>query len=177
MGIGRAGFYTHDWVERLLFHARYVEGRHSATRIHPELQQLGVGDAIPMGGGAYAPVVELEPFGHLVAQETFVLRALPGDRTRFITRYSSTGFVEPAVRAIASDAPPLSRLLRFAVLHVPGVDLLVRGFDFFVSDPLHHYMETGLLQGIKQRAEGRLPSTEPPAFARPMTPASGGGRR
>jgi hypothetical protein len=35
MGIGRAGFYTHDWVERLMFHARYVDGRHSATRIHP----------------------------------------------------------------------------------------------------------------------------------------------
>jgi hypothetical protein len=35
MGIGRGGFYTHDWVERLLFHARYAEGRHSATRSIP----------------------------------------------------------------------------------------------------------------------------------------------
>ena len=52
MGIERGGFYTHDWFERLLFHARYVEGRHSATRIHPELQELKVGDLIPYGGGA-----------------------------------------------------------------------------------------------------------------------------
>jgi len=42
MGIERAGFYSHDWVERLLgrllsFDTRYVEGKHSATRIHPEL--------------------------------------------------------------------------------------------------------------------------------------------
>ena len=111
MGIGRAGFYTHDWVERLLFHARYVEGRHSATRIHPELQNLKVGDVIPMGAGAYAAVAEIEPFHHLVAQETFVLRPLPGDRTRLITRYSGMGFVEPAVRGLASDAPLLSRLL------------------------------------------------------------------
>jgi hypothetical protein len=99
-----------------------------------------------------------------------VLRPLPGGRTRLITRYSSSGFVEPAVRAIASDAPPLSRLLRFAVLHVPGADLLLRGFDFFVSDPLHHYMETGMLKGIKQRAEGRLSSMEPPASAQPVPP-------
>jgi hypothetical protein len=74
MGIGRAGSYTHDWVERLLFHARYVEGRHSATRIHPGLQNLKVGDVIPMGAGGYAAVSEIEPFHHLVAQETFVLR-------------------------------------------------------------------------------------------------------
>jgi hypothetical protein len=35
MGIGRAGFYTHEWVERLLGIGHYVEG-YSATRIHPE---------------------------------------------------------------------------------------------------------------------------------------------
>lgn len=28
-------------------------------------------------------------------------------------------------------------------------------FDFLVSDPLHHYMEAGMLTGIKARAEGR----------------------
>ena len=42
MGSGRADFYTHDWVERLLF-VTYGEG-HSAIRIHPEWQQLGGGD-------------------------------------------------------------------------------------------------------------------------------------
>jgi hypothetical protein len=36
------------------------------------------------------------------------------------------------------------------------VDLALRGFDFFVSDPLHHYMETGMLTGIKARAEGNV---------------------
>jgi hypothetical protein len=61
MGIGRAGFYTHDWVERLMFRARYVEGRHSATRIHPELPPLKAGDTVPMGGGVLAPVSEVEP--------------------------------------------------------------------------------------------------------------------
>jgi hypothetical protein len=39
------------------------------------------------------------------------------------------------------------------VLKVPGVDLLARALDFLVADPLHHYMETGMLEGIKSRAE------------------------
>jgi hypothetical protein len=154
MGIGRAGFYTHDWVERLLFRARYVEGTHSATRIHPEIPPLAVGDTVPMGAGAFAPVVEAEPYRHLVAQETYVLRPLPGNKTRLVARYRGAGFVSPAARAIRPDAGRLPRLLRFAVVHVPGVDLALRGFDLFVCDPLHHYMETGMLGGIKARAEG-----------------------
>ena len=155
MGIGRAGFYTHDWVERLMFRARYAEGRHSATRIHPEVPPLRVGDTVPMGAGAFATVSEVEQYRHLVAQETYVLRALMGNRTRLIARYRGMGFVSPAAHAIRPDAGRLPRLLRFAVLHVPGVDLALRGFDFFVSDPLHHYMETGMLTGIKARAEGK----------------------
>jgi hypothetical protein len=154
MGIRRAGFYTHDRVERLLFRASYVEGRHSATRIHPELQDLKPGDRIYMGGGAYAPVAEVEPNRHLVTFETFVLRPLPGSRTRLIARYRGDGFVEPAFRAVGPDAPPPLRLIGSAVRTVPGMDLLARGFDFFVSDPLHHYMDAGMLRGIKRRAEG-----------------------
>jgi hypothetical protein len=80
MGIGRAGFYTHDRVERLMFHARYAEGKHSATRIRPELQDLKAGDLVPYGAGAYVAVHELEPSRHLVAGEAFVLRPLPSAR-------------------------------------------------------------------------------------------------
>jgi hypothetical protein len=154
MGIGRAGFYSHHWVERLMFRARYVEGRHSATRIHPELPPLAVGDTVPMGAGAFATVSEVKPYRYLVAQETFVLRPLPGNKTRLITRYRGMGFVSPAVHAIRPDSGPVPRFIRFAISHVPGVDLAVRALDFFVADPLHHYMETGMLTGIKARAEG-----------------------
>ena len=153
MGIRRAGFYTHDRVERLLFRARYVEGRHSATRIHPELQDVKPGDRIYMGGGAYAPVTEVEPNRHLVTFETFVLRPLPGNRTRLIVRYRGNGFLQPAVHAIAPDASPPVRLIGFVVRHLPGGDLLARGFDFFIADPLHHYMDIGMLEGIRKRAE------------------------
>jgi len=151
MGIGRAGFYSHDWVERLMCRARYVEGRHSAARIHPELPPLTVGDTVLMGAGAFAAVSEVEPYRHLVAQETFVLRPLPGSKTRLITRYRGTGFLSPAAHGISPDAGPEPRLIRFAVLRLPGVDLAIRALDFFVADPLHHYMETGMLTGIKAR--------------------------
>jgi hypothetical protein len=68
-------------------------------------------------------------------------------------RYQGTGLVTPAAHAIRPDAGRLPRLLRFAV-HVLGVDLALR-VRLLVSDPLHHYMEAGMLTGIKARAEGR----------------------
>jgi hypothetical protein len=155
MGIGRAGFYTHDRVERLMFHARYADGKHSAIRIHPELQDLKVGDLVPYGAGAYAPVHELEPNQHLVAGEVFVLRPLPGNRTRLIVRSRGTGYITAAVEAVDSDAPPLTKAISSIVRNVPGAKLVARGLDFLVGDPLHHYMETGVLRGTKARAEGK----------------------
>jgi hypothetical protein len=66
------------------------------------------------------------------------------------------GFIAPAAAAISPDAPPPSRALHFAMEHIPGAELVARGIDFFFADPLHHYMESGMLKGIKVRAEGRL---------------------
>ena len=122
--------------------------------------------------GAFAPVSEVEPYRHLVAQETYVLRPLPGNKTRLICRYRGTGFVSPAARAIRPDAGRLPRLLRFTVLHVPGADLVLRGFDFFVSDPLHHYMETGMLTGIKARAEGKYSDASADAAVTAVEPVA-----
>jgi hypothetical protein len=158
MGIERAGFYSHDWVERLLGRARYVEGRHSATRIHPELQDLQAGDPVPYGAGVIARVDEIEPCRHLVAGEAFVLRPVPGGRTRLIVRYRGMGFISAAAGAIGPDAALRTRLIHFALVDIPGVELVARAIDFFISDPLHHYMEAGMLKGIKERAEGTPPA-------------------
>ena len=157
MGIERAGFYTHDRLERLLtLGGRYVEGKHSATRIHPELQDLKVGDLVPYGAGVLARVEEIEPCQHLVAGEAWVLRPLPGGRTRLLVRYQGMGFISAAAGGVAPDAPLPGRLLHLALVRLPGAELTARAIDFFVADPLHHYMETGMLRGIKQRAEGKL---------------------
>lgn len=154
MGIERAGFYTHDRLERLLtFGGRYVEGKHSATRIHSELQDLKVGDPVPYGGGVLARVDEIEPGQHLVAGEAFVLRPLPGDRTRLLVRCQGMGYISAAAGGVAPDAPLPSRLLHSAMVRIPGLELTARAIDFFIGDPLHHYMEAEMLRGIKQRAE------------------------
>jgi hypothetical protein len=100
MGIYRAGFYTHDRLERLMFHARYVEGKHSATRIHPELQDLQIGDLVPYGGGVYAPVTRLEPHQYLVAGEAFVLRPLPGTGPASSFGTEGSGTSAPRSRAL-----------------------------------------------------------------------------
>lgn len=128
----------------------------AATRIHPELQDLAVGDHVPYGAGVQAPVSELEPNRHLVAGEAFVLRPLPGNRTRFLIRYRGMGYLAPAFEGLADDAPMLSRAIGFVFRHVPGGMLLLRGVDFFIGDPLHHYMEVGVLRGTKKRAEGEF---------------------
>ena len=45
MGSGRGGAYTYDWVENL-----FGLGMRSADTIHPEWQDLGVGDLHPRPG-------------------------------------------------------------------------------------------------------------------------------
>ena len=118
MGMGRAGFYTHEWVERPL--GGYAEG-HSATRIHPEFQDLKVGDLVDYGGGNLVPVHAIEPFRYLIHAEAFVLRPLQGDRTRLIVRYRGMGFISPpfaiSLRTLrCCRGPPLSWLCAFQAL-------------------------------------------------------------
>jgi hypothetical protein len=43
MGVGRGGAYTYDWIERL-----FGLEIHNVDRIVPELQELKVGDVLPM---------------------------------------------------------------------------------------------------------------------------------
>ncbi len=88
MGPGRGGAYTYDWIER-----RLGIDIHNVDRIVPELQNLAVGDEIPMPG--YAMRVErLEREQAMVVRSSngawlwaFELRAGNG-RTRLISRNS-----------------------------------------------------------------------------------------
>lgn len=137
MGSGRAGFYTHEWVERLLF-ITYADG-HSSTRIHPEWQELRVGDRVPYSRFNTVPVTLVDPPRCLVAGEWLVLEPRDdGARTRLIAR-TRGGFLEPFARRVPLVWPVL----------VPLAALIDRG----PLELLHHYMEVGLLRGIKARAE------------------------
>ena len=139
MGSGRAGFYSHDWVERLLF-VTYGEGR-SATAIHPEWQELRVGDRVPYSRFNSVPVRKVDPPRCLVAGEWLVLEPVAGGRgTRLIAR-TRGGWVEPLVRRV----PVLGWVLW------PVAAFVDRG----PLELLHHYMESEMLRGVKRRAERR----------------------
>jgi hypothetical protein len=131
MGQDRAGFYTHNWVERLL-----RSGIPDVHEVHPEWQHLEPGDLMrtnrDMGGKPMGwPVVAVDPGRSIVVRSNslpagtyaFVLQPIDDTTTRFIVR---------------DRAAWERREWLFKVL---------------VYEPLHAYMETGLIGGLKQRAE------------------------
>jgi hypothetical protein len=139
IGDHRAGFYSYDWVERFIFPGtvHYIEDTHSAIRIHPELQQVHLGDRINTGsiGTKFAignPVTVIEPGRALVIGTwAFVLRPLPGGRTRLLVRDRDWGYLRAA-------APPRLALLRAAL----GV------IDYLIGEPLHFAMERKMMLGL-----------------------------
>jgi hypothetical protein len=138
MGSSRAGFHTHEWVERLLG-ITYADG-HSATRIHPEFQELHVGDWVPYSRFNTVPVTAVDPPRLLIAGEWFVLESLTdGTRTRLLVR-TRGGWLEPFARRLPVVGPLVARL----------ATVIDRG----PGELLHAYMEIGMLKGIKKRVEG-----------------------
>ncbi|MGL6279897.1 MAG: SRPBCC family protein [Gaiella sp.] len=127
MGSGRGGAYTYDWIENL-----FGLGMRSAEAIHPEWQDLEVGDEIP--GKASLPgmrVEVLEPERALVTRSsdgTWVWAFVLDDRdgtTRLLSR-----------NRIAMRDPSLGDRLGMAVM-----------------EPGSLVMERKMLLGIKERAE------------------------
>lgn len=144
LGAGRGGMYSYDFLENAV-----GLGMHSADRVLPEYQQLGVGDAIPLGPDAGIPVRRVEaesvlalggtmdprtgrisPGGMVSGPRievgwTFVLKPVDGRTTRLVsrTRYNYS---------------PLA------------IGLLLRP----ALEPLQFIMERRMLLGIKSRAEG-----------------------
>ena len=87
IGINRAGWYSYDWLDNL--------GRPSATEIIPELQQLEVGDLIPMSpdGKQGLRVWNFKPYGWMLWVDDegrtswlWLLDPLDETSTRLITR-------------------------------------------------------------------------------------------
>jgi hypothetical protein len=147
IGDHRAGFYSYDWVERYLFPGtvHYVEGRHSATRIHPELQKIHIGDRINTGSvgslSIGSPVTVLEPNRALVIGTwAFVLLPLAEDRTRLLVRERDAGWTRLLVPR------------DFGLLRALGAVI-----DYAVGEPLHFAMLRKMMLGIKQRAETTRP--------------------
>lgn len=111
MGVGRGGMYSYDWIDRVIGSGDAVEG-HSATRIHPELQDRQVGDEMvfhPASGLAYTVAKVNVPRlivyrGQSLSTVTWTLYLLPSDDgTRLITRWrgaTSNGVGETIANAV-----------------------------------------------------------------------------
>lgn len=136
IGQDRAGFYSYDWLERLV-----GDDIHNADRIHPEWQRLQVGDLVRAAqpsylGGRLGPdlgwrVTEMVPGRAIVLAQwgAFVLRPVDEVTTRFQIRSRGEG-----TASIAS--------------------MLLGPMNIFVLEPAHFIMQRGMMLGIRDRAEG-----------------------
>ena len=139
IGEDRGGFYSYDWLERLA-----GAKIHNARAVHPEWQDLGVGDTVWLarryGQNASQVVAAAEPKSHLV-----LMSAADFDR------------VQRGEKAFGSWAFCLRP-------HNGGTRLLARGTGGTVGitsfDIPHFVMERGMLHGIRDRAAGPRADTK-----------------
>lgn len=133
IGEDRGGFYSYDWLERLI-----GANIHNAQTVHPEWQDLGVGDTVWLarryGQNGSQVVAAVEPNSHLV-----LMSAADFDR------------VKRGEKAFGSWAFYLRP-------HRGGTRLLARGTGGTAGtvsfDVPHFVMERGMLRGIRDRATG-----------------------
>jgi hypothetical protein len=126
IGYGRAGWYSYDWIDN--------DGKPSANRIVPELQDVKPGDNILMIPGLGFTVRALEPQSFMLMNSgdsgTWCIELVPqkDGETRLISRWRDSwrSKVNPA-----------------------------NFFWIAVSDPGSFIMEREMLRGIKKRAESR----------------------
>jgi hypothetical protein len=156
VGYGRAGWYTYDWVYRLLRANDFYDGPRSAERIIPELQDLAVGDDVRIFEQGPMRVVEAEPERLLVllarvdtvTGESF---ALDGPMPAHYMNQSWAFLVEP----FGADATRLTVRWRGDYSRDPALALAL-GIPTEFGALL---MQPAMLRGIKARAETAHKST------------------
>jgi hypothetical protein len=151
-GYARAGFYSHEWVYKLMGSNDYYEGGRSAERIIPELQDLKVGDQIEINADSPFEVVALEPSrtlsllarADLESGESFELsEAMPA-------KYMNQSWVYH-LREIDGEGTRL--VVRWRGDYSPGfTNSLFFGMSVEAGALLMQYK---MLKGIKERAEAR----------------------
>ena len=137
LGQDRGGFYSYDWLERLI-----GDRISNADRIHPEWQSIKQGDFVRAAqpeylGGRFGDVgwrvVELVPGRAIVLENwgAFVVQPVDSATSRFYVRTREPG------------APSLAGVV-FGPLNV------------LVFEPAHFIMQRGMMRGIRDRAEASI---------------------
>ena len=122
-GQNRGGFNSYYWLENL-FGAKMV----NADSVHPEWQNPQPGDTVYYGknqGYALVSLVKLNEY-YSLGGWTFYLQTVDAGNTRLLIRY-------PSMEVRQSK--------------------LVALYYYGLFEPLHFIMESGMMMGIKQRAE------------------------
>lgn len=144
MGFGRAGWYSYDWLERLIGAGDFAEGG-SARSVLPQFQSLAVGDSVPLSadGGLIAAVVD-PPRALVLRMAMSVLTGAPArDGDRAVLDWTWAFVLLPAGRA--------SRLLvRVRADYRPrALGVLVP----LLLEPVHLLMERAMLRGLRTRVD------------------------
>lgn len=143
IGQGRGGWYSYEWIENMLG-AEF----HNVDRIHPEWQNLKVGDTVRMyregGGPPPYEVVALEPeraliLGHRLVEEAPAL----GESWAFVLQKIDERSTRLIIRERFSSSLPLALQVMNYIL-TPGYFIMCRK----------------MLLGIKQRAERTIPAEQ-----------------
>lgn len=144
VGWHRAGWYTPRWVDRLLFPANDV----AANEIHPEWQNLAVGDFVPDGAPETQcgfTVIDLQEDQHLVLHSTSHLPLSWRTRGWASVDWTWSFVLEPV------DAGRSTRfMVRWRARARPW---WLRVLAWAVIVPADAVMSPGMLKGIGLRAE------------------------
>lgn len=156
MGAGRAGWYSHDWVDN--------GGTPSAKTIVPDLQHLALGDVMPSlprtRSSFVAAVVETErdlvltvpaPGGGLLVTWEFFLKPLAPRTTRLLVRGRLNSQWPTGGPGKTSLSPRLIERVYVLLACAPRW-LMAPAAKFG-----HGLMQARQLRGIKQRAEATSP--------------------
>jgi hypothetical protein len=145
MGPRRGGAYTYDWIENL-----FRLDMHSADEIIPELQELAVGDEIPLGERLRMRVEVLEP------EHAMVLRS---DDGAWVWEFG----LYPEAPSAPGDSQ--TRLVSRNRIQDPRTGLVTGAVSLYLMEPGSLVMERKMLLGIKERAErlatGHFAGSEP----------------
>lgn len=143
MGWHRGGWYTAEWVDRLLFPANGP----SADRILPEFQALAVGDRIPDGppeARCSFAVAVLEPDHHLVLHSEDHLP--PGWKERF------GAWIDWTWAFVLEDIGSGQTRFIFRSRERTGPGWVAAGYQLAII-PADFVMSRQMLRGVKARAE------------------------
>jgi hypothetical protein len=145
MGFGRAGWYSYDWLERLIGAGDFAE-RGSARSVLPRFQSLSVGDSVPLSadGGLTAAVVA-PPRALVLRMEMSMLTGGPArDGDRAVLDWS-WAFVLVPVGAGSSRLLVRTR-----------ADYRPRALGVLIPpllEPVHLLMERAMLRGVRRRVD------------------------